>query len=33
MQARDVPPYEQWPIRSEDPPAFAVLEAAWERQA
>ena len=32
MLGRDVPPYEQWPIRSEDPPPFAALEAAWARQ-
>jgi uncharacterized damage-inducible protein DinB len=30
---RDVPRYEQWPIKWEDPPAFATLEAAWTEQA
>ena len=30
---RDVPPYEAWPIRWEDPPPFAALEQAWARQA
>ncbi|MGQ0721746.1 MAG: DinB family protein [Candidatus Eiseniibacteriota bacterium] len=33
MQQRDVPPYEQWPIREEGPPPFAALEAAWLEQA
>jgi uncharacterized damage-inducible protein DinB len=33
MQGRDVPPYDQWPIRDEDPPPFAELEAAWLEQA
>jgi uncharacterized damage-inducible protein DinB len=33
MQGRDVPPYAHWPIREEDPPAFAVLECAWREQA
>jgi uncharacterized damage-inducible protein DinB len=26
-------PYEQWPIQDEKPPPFAVLEAAWNKQA
>jgi uncharacterized damage-inducible protein DinB len=30
---RDVPPYEQWPIRDEDPPPPATLESAWNDQA
>ena len=30
---RDVPPYEQWAIRWEEPPALADLEAAWAKQA
>ena len=30
---RDVPPYEQWAIRWEEPPPFATLEAAWVKQA
>jgi uncharacterized damage-inducible protein DinB len=33
IAGRPVPPYEQWPIRDEDPPAFAVLEMEWARQA
>ncbi|MBK7405060.1 MAG: DinB family protein [Phycisphaerales bacterium] len=33
MLRRDVPPYEQWPIRDEDPPAFAVLESTWAGQS
>ncbi len=30
---RDVPPYEQWPIRDENPPPFAELECRWNEQA
>jgi uncharacterized damage-inducible protein DinB len=30
---REVPPYEQWAIRWEEPPTFATLEAAWVKQA
>jgi uncharacterized damage-inducible protein DinB len=33
IQRRDVPPYEEWPIQQEHPPAFEVLEAAWTEQA
>ncbi len=33
MQQRPVPPYAQWPIQDEKPPAFAVLEEEWSRQA
>lgn len=33
MQGRDVPPHNQWPIRDEEPPPFAALEAAWAEQA
>lgn len=33
MQRRDVPAYEQWPIRDESPPPFPALEGAWTRQA
>jgi uncharacterized damage-inducible protein DinB len=33
MTGRDVPAYETWPIRAEDPPPFAALEAAWIKQA
>lgn len=32
MQGREVPPYEQWRFRHEDPPPFAVLEAAWTEE-
>jgi uncharacterized damage-inducible protein DinB len=28
-----VPPQSDWPIRDENPPAFADLEAAWKNQA
>ena len=33
LQRHDVPPDDQWPIREEDPPPFAVLEKAWIEQA
>ncbi len=33
LEERDVPPYEQWEIRDENPPAFTVLEAKWTQQA
>ncbi|HZW08765.1 MAG TPA: DinB family protein [Phycisphaerales bacterium] len=33
MLGRDVPSYEQWPIKDETPPPFATLEAAWAAQA
>ena len=33
LQARDVPPYEQWSIREEDAPALAALEVEWKEQA
>jgi uncharacterized damage-inducible protein DinB len=33
MLGADVPPYDQWPIRDENPPPFAELEAQWTRQA
>lgn len=33
MTGRDVPRYEEWPIRDEKPPAFAQLERAWAEQA
>jgi uncharacterized damage-inducible protein DinB len=32
MLERDVPAYETWPIRPEDPPPFAKLEHAWRAQ-
>lgn len=30
---REVPRYETWPIRDENPPAFAELERLWAEQA
>lgn len=33
IERREVPAYESWPIRDDDPPAFGVLEAAWDKQA
>ncbi len=33
LTGREVPPYEQWPIRDENPPAFSVLEQTWALQA
>ena len=33
MQQLPVPPYEQWAIKDENPPVFAVIEAEWTRQA
>lgn len=33
MQQRDIPAYSQWPIRDDDPPPFAVIDAAWAEQA
>lgn len=33
LERRHVPPYDQWPIQDEKPPAFAVLEETWTRQA
>lgn len=33
MQGLPVPPYAQWPLREENPPPFAALEAEWTRQA
>lgn len=29
----EIPPYETWPIRQEEPPAFGAIEAAWVEQA
>lgn len=31
--AHDVPPYEQWEIRDDNPPPFADLERLWNAQA
>ena len=33
LEGRDVPPYEQWPIHDENPPAFEVVESVWHQQA
>jgi uncharacterized damage-inducible protein DinB len=33
MLGREVAPYDRWPIRQEEPPPFARLEAAWREQA
>lgn len=33
MSGRPVPPYVEWPIRHEEPPPFAALEAAWTGEA
>jgi uncharacterized damage-inducible protein DinB len=33
IRGREVPPYDKWPIRWENPPPFATLEATWMEQA
>ncbi len=33
IEQRAVPPYDQWPIQDEKPPAFTVLEPTWIEQA
>lgn len=33
MQNRTLPPYDQWPIQDEKPPAFAIIEKTWREQA
>ncbi len=33
LQERDVPTYDQWPIKYESPPAFAEVQSTWARQA
>lgn len=33
MTGGEVPAYETWPIRPENPPSFAVLQDAWNEQA
>lgn len=33
IEAQPLPPYDSWPIRDEDPPAWPVLESAWATQA
>ncbi|MCG3130090.1 MAG: hypothetical protein FLDDKLPJ_00838 [Phycisphaerae bacterium] len=32
VEDRSVPPYEQWPIQYENPPAFTVVEPIWRKQ-
>jgi uncharacterized damage-inducible protein DinB len=32
ITGRNVPPYEEWPIREEAPPPFDVLEPIWREQ-
>ena len=33
LEGRTVPPYDQWPINYENPPAFDVIERTWRQQA
>ena len=33
LRGRAVPPYSDWPIHYERPPAFAVVDAAWREQS
>jgi len=33
LQGRRVPPYEQWPVQYQNPPALEVIERAWREQA
>lgn len=33
LRERPVPPYQQWPIKDDNPPPFATLEQAWAEQA
>lgn len=33
LEGRTVPPYEQWPIKYENPPSFDVIERTWREQA
>lgn len=33
LEGRAVPPYDQWPIKYESPPAFDVVEENWRGQA
>jgi uncharacterized damage-inducible protein DinB len=33
IQGREVPPYDEWPIRDEEPPPFDTLEITWTEQA
>jgi uncharacterized damage-inducible protein DinB len=33
IEGRAVPPYDQWPIKYENPPVFEVIERTWREQA
>ena len=33
LEQRDVPHYETWPIKYENPPTFDVVESIWRKQA
>lgn len=33
LERRAVPPYAEWPVQDEKPPAFDVLERVWTEQA
>jgi uncharacterized damage-inducible protein DinB len=33
LEGRPVPPYAQWPIKYENPPAFEIIEKTWREQA
>ncbi len=33
LAGRTIPPYDQWPIKDENPPAFDVIEKTWREQA
>ncbi len=33
LAGRQVPPYDQWPIRYQSPPEFGVVESTWREQA
>ncbi len=32
VMGHDVPPYETWPIKEEQPPPFSVVESTWRTQ-
>lgn len=32
LEGRTIPPYDQWPIHYESPPAFEVVESTWRPQ-
>jgi uncharacterized damage-inducible protein DinB len=33
LNGQTVPPYDHWPIKQENPPAFDVLQTTWREQA